>query len=282
MLERKSLESVKADLESQLSAKCEIELLSNLSSSTARGLLSKAWYRLGNDLCLVKGNSCINGVIGWEPYSEVMAFKIGKLLGFNCIPYCLNKAVDFSIVQVNGIKHVSACMNFLKAGEDLVKFSTYVNLYKSEIVHDNIYESLVEGAPFAEDLRLMLLFDALIGNEDRHLNNIDLIFDGSPKYRMAPIYDCGASLLSWVPDSEILCKSQPYRYDKAKPFRTNHKAQLNLIKATQLVDRFRSVHIDDILSCINDELLLLPENRRDGIQEFLTWRLNKLKEMIVR
>lgn len=48
-------------------------------------------------------------------------------------------------------------------------------------------------------LRLLFTFDSLILNEDRHINNISFLYDGS-KWFFTPIFDNGLSLLSDVRD----------------------------------------------------------------------------------
>lgn len=53
----------------------------------------------------------------------------------------------------------------------------------------------VTGLNIEQELRLIFTFDSLILNEDRHINNISFLSDGST-WRLAPIFDNGLSLLS--------------------------------------------------------------------------------------
>ena len=83
-----------------------IELVKKNATKTSRGILSKAWYKIDGKLCLVKGNSVDqNGVIGHEPYSEVMASNIAEFLHFNHLPYYLMRANLFPDVKVHRLKH---------------------------------------------------------------------------------------------------------------------------------------------------------------------------------
>ena len=67
----------------------------------------------------------------------------------------------------------------------------------------------------------MLAFDAFIGNEDRHENNIDIIVRHY-KHVLPPLYDNGGSLLAWATDEELTDTKLRYQFDKAKPFRSRH------------------------------------------------------------
>ena len=58
-----------------------IQLLEKQETRTSRGMLSKGWYRVDDQLVMVKGNSITEArTAGYEPYSEVMASLIAEAL----------------------------------------------------------------------------------------------------------------------------------------------------------------------------------------------------------
>lgn len=82
----------------------------------------------------------------------------------------------------------------------------------------------------------MIVLDAFICNEDRHLNNIEVIINSNGDYTLAPIFDNGASLLVWYQDNEITNLSALRKIDSAKPFRAKHESQLKLVPKGFLPD----------------------------------------------
>ena len=91
-----------------------VDLLSKQVTSSSLGCLSKAWYRVGNNEVLIKGNS--NGSLtksrkpGFEPYSEVLASTLGTLLKFDVVQYYLEDAKQYPDVHTYDCSHVSACI----------------------------------------------------------------------------------------------------------------------------------------------------------------------------
>ena len=100
--------------------------------------------------------------------------------------------------------------NFLMEHESLL---TFYRLYYSEF-GGNLAERLakiptmeeriaftlkmvrsITGLDVTDYLKKVLMLDMVVLNEDRHVNNLAVIFDGS-KFRPAPIFDNGISLLT--------------------------------------------------------------------------------------
>lgn len=76
-------------------------LLEKFDTVSSRGMLSKAWYMDDNgNKMLVKGNSISNGVAGYEPFSEVLAYRVARLLGLPSIKYILAPKKKFKDVNV--------------------------------------------------------------------------------------------------------------------------------------------------------------------------------------
>jgi hypothetical protein len=117
--------------------------------------------------------------------------------------------VQYEEGRINGN---SGCrsQNFLREGEELI---TLYRLYYNEFGKDlsaviNQMETMEERINYVTDFvrqscafdltdyfRKIFTLDMLVLNEDRHLNNLALIFDGT-EFRAAPIFDQGISLLT--------------------------------------------------------------------------------------
>lgn len=76
-----------------------------LIRSTASGALSKAWYRIGDKTCLVKGDS----IFCYEPFSEAYASIIADILGVRHIKYELDYAYKYPEVETTKHGIVSIC-----------------------------------------------------------------------------------------------------------------------------------------------------------------------------
>ncbi len=109
---------------------------------------------------------------------------------------------------------------------------------KEKIVQIVEKVQLFTGLNIMLPLTRMLAFDALILNEDRHTNNLLFLYNYNlDKWKLAPMFDHGLSLLSDVKDYpqgvdiEIL-----KRKVKAKPFNTSFKKQLALYEGPPFID----------------------------------------------
>ena len=66
---------------SPIEVPAKIQLVEKRETRTSRGMLSKGWYHVDDQLVMVKGNSITEaGTAGYEPYSEVMASLIAQVL----------------------------------------------------------------------------------------------------------------------------------------------------------------------------------------------------------
>ena len=122
----------------------------------------------------------------------------------------------------------------------------------------------------------MLAFDAFIGNEDRHENNIDIIVRHY-KHVLPPLYDNGGSLLAWATDEELTDTKLRYQFDKAKPFRSRHAQQIKLLDEPVLPTRDLDELYSEIIQSISPILALLSEKRAAAIRQYLKYRLHYLK-----
>jgi hypothetical protein len=283
------------DVGSYLHVRSKASLIRKVDEKTTRGMLSKAWYNIGDGVYLVKGNSFENKHIGYEPYSEVIASRLALRLGFESIEYTLADAEEFSEVVVYGVKHVSVCRSFINSNDvRLVPFEKYANMVIGKNISD--YWGFVHRIFNDESIRFiydMLLFDMIIGNKDRHLNNWD-VMRGKDYTRFAPLIDFGASLLSWDTDVTVrkVCDlhGDSIGPDTSKPFRENHISQLmlllkyakkigvvpNLIKNKGIIKR----EVEFVINNSEDIFMHLSKYRSEAIKNYLRLRALRFVKIV--
>lgn len=175
------------------------ETLKELSPSpemTTNGMLPKAWKRVQNTLYLYKGgtNAELYSNGGREPYSEYYAAQVAKAMGIIHVSY------DLEIWK--GIL-ASVCENFTSKDISYVPIGHVLEEYSISCLVDK-----VKKLGFVKDFKHMILFDALILNEDRHFGNFGLLKNNATNkfVGFAPLFDHGISLFSYLKDEDIMNK----------------------------------------------------------------------------
>jgi len=154
---------------------------------TTDGMLPKAWRFIeGEGIYLYKGGTRGFANTGKEPYSEFYAGQIAETMGID--------AVHYDLENWKGIL-ASKCRLFTDIGTAFVPIGRIVKSGGLGAVV-RYYDGL--GEDFARAVRDMLVFDALIYNEDRHFGNFGLLRDSrSGEIKApAPIFDNGNSLFN--------------------------------------------------------------------------------------
>ncbi|QTA85054.1 hypothetical protein [Desulfonema magnum] len=156
---------------------------------TTDGMLPKCWRRMKNSkIFLYKTGSSGAANTGNEPYSEYYAFQIAETMGLKAVKYNLNqwKKRVCSTCELFTNKEFS----YIPTGRIVTEggWEAVINYYKS--LGDKYYNSLVD----------MLIFDAVICNEDRHFGNFGLIVSNMTNNVIdtAPIFDNGLSLFNYA------------------------------------------------------------------------------------
>ena len=154
---------------------------------TTGGALPKAWRFIeGDGIYLYKGGNNILTYGGKEPYSEYYASQIAEQMGLN--------AVHYDLENWKGIL-ASKCKLFNSIDVSYVpiwRVIPDITIKKAIDFYDDL------GPEFGEQIRSMLMFDALIYNEDRHFGNFGLLRDNKTGKFIspAPMFDHGHSLFS--------------------------------------------------------------------------------------
>lgn len=207
-----------------------------LSSTSSKGNQIK-WYCNGK---WIKADD-----LGYEGFAESVASRL--LHKSNISDYVEYKCVQISETDTD--KEYTGCIseNFLESGESLITlyrlFTSYginLDLAMQPLSTEERIEYVVKKveeftglSKFREWLGLLLEFDAVILNEDRHLHNIGVV-KGENGYRLMPVFDNGAGLLSDTTRDYRLGASVSNYINKvrAKPFNTKFSKQ---VKAAQSV-----------------------------------------------
>ena len=175
---------------------------------TTNGMLPKGWRFIENDgIYLYKGGTTGASNTGNEPYSEYYACQIAEAMGLN--------AVHYDLENWKGIL-ASKCKLFTDID------TSYIPI--GRLVRDGGLKACLEyygklGKDYLEQIKSMLVFDAVIYNEDRHFGNFGVLRDNrSGKITApAPIFDNGLSLFNFATkedfenlDSYAKTRSTPY------------------------------------------------------------------------
>ena len=175
---------------------------------TTNGMLRKAWRHIENDgIYLYKGGTEGAANAGNEPYSEFYACQIAKAMGLNCVEYDLE--------NWKGIL-ASKCRLFTDINTAFVPVS---RLIKDRTLKNALDYYAELGKPFYDDLCSMLVFDAVIYNEDRHFGNFGVLRDNHTGkiIKPAPIFDNGLSLFNFAMADDLKNLSE-YAKTRTPPY----------------------------------------------------------------
>ena len=191
------------------------------------------WYQPETD-CYLKANRVDHGREYQDAIAEVIASRVGELLHILVVQYQLCR------IRINDETFLLGTIsyNFCHKNESFISFETMVESSDEPIqwavsAKDN-YELVIDlfykltGLAARDYLNTMLLFDFLICNEDRHLNNFGVLKDKTDgSYRFPPLFDSGYALGFMQAEHRPV---EQYLYScKAKPFSTSFSKQLHLV-----------------------------------------------------
>lgn len=199
---------------------------------TTNGMLPKAWRFIENDgIYLYKGGSTGAFNAGREPYCEYYASQIAETMQLN--------AVHYDLENWKGIT-ASKCELFTNKDISYIPIGRIVRTGGIQKCLE-YYDSL--GHEFGEQIRSMLVFDALIYNEDRHFGNFGVLRDNnSGKITApAPIFDNGLSLLCYAGKDDLVTFSAMEEYAKTRttPYRLSFEEICAAVMGTKQKEQLR-------------------------------------------
>lgn len=161
---------------------------------TTGGMLPKAWRRTKDgDIYLYKGGTSGAANSGNEPYSEFYACQIARVMGLNAVQYDLEYWKDIL---------ASKCRLFTDIDTAFVPIGRLVLSGGLQACLDYCAGL---GEDFSEAVCSMLVFDAVIYNEDRHFGNLGILRNNRSGEIIgpAPIFDNGLSLFNYAMAEDI-------------------------------------------------------------------------------
>ena len=249
------------------------------------GRLEKFWVEDINSgrQFLIKGSSAFS----YEPFSEKIAYIIGKNLGIDVLEYDILPAKLFKgMIPLNPMcKYISICEKIdrknysimsiaeIKRARNVVKLPNEKNVTNREVMYELLDKKYIDT---------MILFDAIIGNVDRHYGNVHILRDKDGKIIGAPILDNGASLLaqSSLLISSILGFKVGEILNRACTMEKTHDKQIQYISSLSGVNFNIVPKTITILNEIQPTLNLMSKVRAKALKKYITYRLHKYLGLI--
>lgn len=243
------------------------------------GRLEKLWAEdtKSGRIFLIKAGS----LFGYEPFSEKIAYIVGKHIGLDVLEYDILPVSMFKSINLQSYcKYVSICekidrKNFsitsiaeIKRAQNAIKEDYENSITNREIMYDILPRKYIDS---------MFLFDAIIGNVDRHYGNVHLLRGKDGDIIGAPILDNGNSLLAQVPTLLILAAGDNVgeKFNKACTTKKTHDDQIRSTETLSGITFNISSTTINILNEIEPILELMPKARALAIKKYLVYRLHK-------
>ena len=245
------------------------EAFSTSPELTTNGMLRKAWRLIeGDGIYLYKGGTEGGANTGNEPYSEYYACQIAKTMGLPCVFYDLEnwKGILASKCKLFTDKDTS----FVPIGRILKKPTLKKCL--------DYYQSL--GEHFYEEMCSMLVFDAVIYNEDRHFGNFGVLRDNHTGKILAPapIFDNGLSLFNYAMP-EDLKELDAYAKTRSNPYRISYEEVCREVMGTKQKAQLRKLIG---FTFTRHPSMNLPEERLAAIEKQIAQRTRELLAIPIR
>lgn len=231
---------------------------------TTQGMLRKAWrYMDGDGIYLYKGGTTGAANTGNEPYSEYYACQIAKAMGLRCVEYGLE--------NWKGIL-ASTCKLFTNIDTSFVPIGRIVKSGGLKACLD-YYDRL----GFGDEIRSMLVFDAVIYNEDRHFGNFGVLRDNHSGRLLAPapIFDNGLSLFNFAMPEDIK-NLRSYAKTRTTPYGISFETVVKEVAGKKQAQQLRRLIG---FQFHRHEKLNLPEERLTAIESHLQHRVRELLEL---
>ncbi len=230
---------------------------------TTQGMLRKAWRFIEDDgIYLYKGGTEGAANTGNEPYSEYYAYQIAETMGLNAVPYDLE--------NWKGIL-ASKCKLFTDIDTAFISIGRIVKEGGIKACLD-YYKNISEDA--YEELCSMLVFDAVIYNEDRHFGNFGILRDNHSGKIVgpAPIFDNGLSLFNFAMPKDFENLSE-YAKTRTTPYGVSFESVCTEVMGKKQMAQLRKL-LD--FKFKRHSSINLPEERLQAIEKHIEVRVREL------
>ena len=236
---------------------------------TTNGMLPKAWRFIEEDgIYLYKGGTSGASNAGREPFCEYYASQIAEVMGLNAVHYDLEKWKGIT---------ASKCKLFTDKDTSFVPIGRIVKAGGIQKCLD-YYDKM--GKDFSEQIRSMLVFDALIYNEDRHFGNFGILRDNHTGKIVAPapIFDNGSSLFCFA-GREDIPNLEEYAKTRTNPYYISFEEVCAAVMGTKQKEQLRRMIG---FKFTRHPKLNLPEEHLIAVERVLESRVRDLLEIPVR
>lgn len=230
---------------------------------TTNGMLRKAWRHIENDgIYLYKGGTEGAANAGNEPYSEFYACQVAMAMGLNCVEYDLE--------NWKGIL-ASKCRLFTDIDTSFVPIS---RLIKDRTLKNALDYYTGLGKEFYDELCSMLVFDAVIYNEDRHFGNFGILRDNHTGkiIKPAPIFDNGLSLFNFAMADDLENLSE-YAKTRTPPYGVSFDEVCKAVMGSKQKSQLRKLLN---FTFTRHPSINLPEERLTAIETQISKRAREL------
>ena len=230
---------------------------------TTHGMLRKAWRHIdGKGIYLFKGGTEGAANTGNEPYSEFYASQIAERMGLH--------AVRYGLENWKGIL-ASTCKLFTDIDTAYVPIGRIVRTGGIQACLD-YYAGISSEA--LEELRSMLVFDAVIYNEDRHFGNFGILRDNHSGKIIgaAPVFDNGLSLFNYAMQDDIN-NLDAYARTRANPYGIPYETICREVMGQK---QRSQLHCLINFHFVRHPSLNLPEERLVPIEQHVQKRIREL------
>lgn len=201
--------------------------LEQYEETSANGQLDK-WIltKQNGNKYFWKAPSIIDGVEMYECEAECLASDLAEIFGIdNFVKY----KMVYNVEEFVGYNKVCESEDFIKDNY----FVTYAEIL-SDIAYYNgeeKYDKVISvNKSLQEQINNVLLFDIIIANRDRHLNNSAFITEKDNGSNII-LFDNGDSFFSKLTDNGLkFALNTTFNYSKCRPFFNTVGKQLELIK----------------------------------------------------
>ena len=242
------------------------EVFTTSPELTTNGMLPKAWRFLENDgIYLYKGGTTGASNTGNEPYSEYYASQIAETMQINAVAYDLENWKGILASKCKLFTDIN--ISYVPIGRIIRKGGLAACL--------EYYKKL--GDVFYEQIKSMLVFDAVIYNEDRHLGNFGLLRDNHTGEIIAPapIFDNGLSLFNYAALSDFK-NIDEYAKTRSTPYGVSFESICSeVIGKKQLMQLRKLIGF----KFVRHPSINLPEERLTAIEKHLQKRIVDLMNL---